>query len=113
VIATVFKLSPAELLHYLDHCHNYSKASLIRDIRQKHPRLEAATETLGQSLTMTCWVRSSLSQMASAEGQVALDVCTAGILDDMEPDQTHQFLNVGRSAELYAFPASRRGLLDP
>ena len=114
MISTVFKLSPAELLHYIDHCHQYTKAALIRDIRQKHPRLESDTESLGQALNMTCWVRSRLPQLESAEEQGNLDRCTAGILDDLEADRTHHFVTVGGPPNyLYDFQGSRTGLLDP
>lgn len=57
VVATVCKLSPAELLHYLDNLHEYPKAKLIRAIRQSHPRFESDTQSLGSALECVTFER--------------------------------------------------------
>jgi len=51
VVATMCKLRPEELLHYLENRHKYSKARLIREILQKHPHFEFDTESLGSALS--------------------------------------------------------------
>jgi len=50
VVATFCKLQPADLLHYLDNLHRYPKASLIRDVRRRHPRFELDTESLSSAV---------------------------------------------------------------
>ena len=50
VVATVRKLSPKEILYYMDNAHKYTKLRLIEDIRQRHPHFEADTESLSNAL---------------------------------------------------------------
>lgn len=57
VVATVCKLSPAEMLHYLDNLHEYPKTKLIRAIRQSHPRFESDTQSLGSALECVTFER--------------------------------------------------------
>lgn len=51
VIATIAKLQPDEILHYLENRHRYSKARFIQEIRQKHPHFEFDTESLSSALS--------------------------------------------------------------
>lgn len=61
VVSTVRKLSPREILFYLDNSHKYTKLRLIQDIRQRHPHFEADTESL--SCALQCVVSERWRQM--------------------------------------------------
>ncbi|CAK7272194.1 hypothetical protein SEPCBS57363_005008 [Sporothrix epigloea] len=50
VVSTVTKLSPEELLHYLDNRHKFTKQRLIQDIRQRHPQIESDMNSLTVAL---------------------------------------------------------------
>jgi hypothetical protein len=46
IVATVLKLSPPDMIHYLCNRHAYSRARLIYDIRLRHPTIERDREIL-------------------------------------------------------------------
>ncbi len=107
VVATLCKLSPAELLHYLDNHHEYSKARLIRDIRQKHPRFEFDTESLGSALSYVSFERYNRTQAEfpstiATNSFVCLpmysrssDNCVGGILDWDDSEAEEECLRFG------------------
>ena len=50
MVATVCKLSPAEILHYVDNIHDFPKAKMIRSIRMNHRQFEFDTQSLTSAL---------------------------------------------------------------
>ncbi|EPE07735.1 f-box domain-containing protein [Ophiostoma piceae UAMH 11346] len=76
VVATVRKLSPKEILYYLDNAHKYTKLRLIQDIRQRHPHFEADTESLSHALA--CVVSERWRQMLYDISTTPVTVAGAG-----------------------------------
>lgn len=57
VVATMCKLSPEELLYYLENGHKFTKVRLIQDIRRRIPHIEADTESLTKALSIVSMER--------------------------------------------------------
>ncbi len=134
----MIKLSPEELLHYMDNGHMFTKVRLIQDIRQRHPHFELDTESLSQALmcvTHERW-RRMLNEFPAvsqpSNGSLCLPVYSraigqrgGGILDWDDTETEVAFTRIGemtghgldwRPEETY--PRSRKpeiptGMLNP
>lgn len=96
VIATMSKLSPEDLLFYVDNSHKYTKMRLIQEIRAKQPAFEADTESLG--IALSCVYSERYDTIVSEYGAPhhvmsslwfpsrPLGDCRGGILDLEDPE---------------------------
>ncbi|ERS94966.1 hypothetical protein HMPREF1624_08678 [Sporothrix schenckii ATCC 58251] len=98
VVATMSKLSPDELLYYMENSHKFTKLRLIQDIRQRHPHFEFDTESL--TIALSCVIHERWRRMQTefpamtqpSSGTLCLPVytrmmgqCHGGILDWDDP----------------------------
>jgi hypothetical protein len=67
IVATMLKLNPPDMLHYLCNRYTYSKARLVHDIRLRHPSIERDREILSPLLHGLHGER--LLSMVQAKGQ--------------------------------------------
>ncbi|CAK7230333.1 hypothetical protein SCUCBS95973_007536 [Sporothrix curviconia] len=113
VVATMSKLSPEELLHYMDHGHKFTKLRLVQDIRQRHPQFEFDTESL--TLSLSCVIHERWRRMQTefpaitqpSSGALCLPVytrmmgqCCGGILDWDDPATEAECARIGEMTGL-------------
>jgi|SRR3569833_258681 len=109
--ATIAKLGPDELLHYLENRHRFSKTMLVREIRQKHPHFEFDIESLGSALACVEFERcrraravhpSTLQDYATCLPMYSrmLGDCGGGVLDWEDAEAQQECASVGEMAGL-------------
>ncbi|CAK7265943.1 hypothetical protein SEPCBS119000_001769 [Sporothrix epigloea] len=112
VVSTVIKLSPKDLLYYLNNRHKFTKLRLLRDLLRRHPHLEIDTESLSIALASVCrerWLRilsmspaipTSSGALCLSDHRRSMDQCRGGILNWDDPAIEAESARVGEMTGL-------------